>query len=82
MIQIENITLGYGKKVLMRDISASASTGGLTMIAGRNGSGKSTLIRALTGLSRPLSGRILADGENIAVMPREKSRAESIIRRN
>ena len=73
MIQIENITLGYGKKVLMRGISASASTGGLTMIAGRNGSGKSTLIRALTGLSRPLSGRILADGENIAVMPREKA---------
>lgn len=73
MISIENLTLGYGKNILLRDISADAAPGELVMLAGRNGSGKSTLIRTLTGLSEPLHGRIMIDGEDILSLPRGKA---------
>lgn len=71
MLEIQNLTLGYGKNILLRNISAQASPGELIVIAGRNGSGKSTLIRAMTGLQKPLAGRILTDGIDIGSLPRE-----------
>lgn len=71
MLEIQNLTLGYGKNILLRNISAQASPGELIAIAGRNGSGKSTLIRAMTGLQKPLAGRILTDGLDIGSLPRE-----------
>lgn len=71
MLEIQNLTLGYGKNILLRNISAQASPGELIVIAGRNGSGKSTLIRAMTGLQKPLAGRILTDGLDIGSLPRE-----------
>ena len=71
MLEIQNLTLGYGKDILLRNISAQASPGELIAIAGRNGSGKSTLIRAMTGLQKPLAGRILTDGLDIGSLPRE-----------
>lgn len=73
MLTIENISLGYGKKILLRDISATAAAGELIMLAGRNGSGKSTLLRAVAGLAKPLSGRILADGKDISAIPRNEA---------
>ena len=73
MLTIENISLGYGKKILLRDISATAAAGELIMLAGRNGSGKSTLIRSMVGLTPPLSGRILVDGTEISGLPRKKA---------
>ena len=73
MISIENLTLGYGKNILLRDISAGAAPGELVMLAGRNGSGKSTLIKTLTGLSEPLHGKIMIDGEDILSLPRGKA---------
>lgn len=71
MLEIQNLTLGYGKNILLRNISAQTSPGELIAIAGRNGSGKSTLIRAMTGLQKPLAGRILTDGLDIGSLPRE-----------
>ena len=71
MLEIQNLTLGYGKNILLRNISAQASPGELIAIAGRNGSGKSTLIRAMAGLQKPLAGRILTDGLDIGSLPRE-----------
>ena len=71
MLEIQNLTLGYGKNILLRNISAQASPGELIAIAGRNGSGKSTLIRVMAGLQKPLAGRILTDGLDIGSLPRE-----------
>ena len=73
MLSIENLTLGYGKNILLHGISAAAAAGELIMLAGRNGSGKSTLLRAVAGLAKPLSGRILADGKDISAIPRNEA---------
>ena len=70
MIVLDNITIGYGRKILLRNVSATASAGELTALVGRNGCGKSTLIRILAGLGRPLSGTVNMEGENIAGLSR------------
>ena len=71
MIVLDNITIGYGRKILLRNVSATASAGELTALVGRNGCGKSTLIRILAGLGRPLSGRVSMGGDDIAGLSRE-----------
>jgi len=57
--------------VALGDVSFDAGKGSFTAIVGPSGSGKSTLLAILAGLDRPTSGRVLYEGENIAVW-REK----------
>ena len=47
-IALRHITLAYGRRILLRDVSASVPPGSLTALIGRNGTGKSTLLRAGT----------------------------------
>ena len=68
MIEIQNLVLGYGKHVLLDDVSLSVPCGKLTAVIGRNGSGKSTLLRALSGLGDYISGHIELDGHNLKGM--------------
>ncbi len=57
--------------VALQDVSFDAAKGSFLAIVGPSGSGKSTLLALLAGLDRPTSGRVLYEGENIAVW-REK----------
>lgn len=66
MICIEDIELGYGERTLISQPGeVTFADGALTALIGRNGTGKSTLLRAIAGLNRRYSGRILIDGEDI-----------------
>ena len=56
MIKCENISIGYGKRVIQRDLSFTLADGELVALLGANGCGKSTLLRTLAGLQPPLSG--------------------------
>ncbi len=42
MIRLENLTLAYGSRTLIRDVTAAMPRGRLTALVGRNGTGKST----------------------------------------
>lgn len=57
-ITLHNVTLAWGKHVILPEISGSFMAGHITAIVGPNGSGKSTLVSALTGLLPVRSGRI------------------------
>lgn len=59
MIQLKNLTIGYGASLLLQQVSAEVKGGQLVALLGRNGAGKSTLLRTLMGLERPLSGHVL-----------------------
>ena len=72
MITLENITLGYGRRILLESVSARFEAGQLTALIGRNGTGKSTLLRAMAGLERPLGGEISICGEPIGNMPSDR----------
>ncbi|MCK7429874.1 iron-enterobactin ABC transporter ATP-binding protein [Enterobacter chengduensis] len=61
----EKLTLGYGKKIIARDLSVTIPDGHFTAIIGPNGCGKSTLLRTLSRLMTPVEGSVLLDGEQI-----------------
>ncbi len=50
MIQLSNITLAYGSRILLKDVTARLEAGTLISLIGRNGTGKSTLLRAIAGV--------------------------------
>lgn len=76
MLKFDNISVFYGKKQVLFDISSSIERGKFTAIIGRNGSGKSTLLSALTS-QIAYSGKILLDGRDISSIDR-RERAKMI----
>lgn len=73
MITIDDVTIGYGRRILMENISITAGSHTLTALLGRNGSGKSTLIRTMCGLAKPLFGNIAVGGRDISGLPGEET---------
>ena len=65
----ENVTAGYGRTPIINGISLSAEVGTITAIVGPNGAGKSTFAKALVGILRTTTGRILVDDVDITKMP-------------
>ena len=70
MIDIENLTAGYNKVEILKELSLSLDKGMLTSIIGPNGSGKSTLLKSLLGILPKQNGEILIDGTGISSMKR------------
>jgi urea transport system ATP-binding protein len=66
MLRVEGIDLFYGASRALRGVSLAADPGHITCVLGRNGVGKSSLMRAIVGLERVKSGRILWEGQDIA----------------
>ncbi len=66
-VQFERVTFAYetGKTVL-RDVEFQAEPGTVTAFVGPSGGGKSTIIGLIAGFYRPLEGRVLVDGVDIA----------------
>jgi branched-chain amino acid transport system ATP-binding protein len=58
MLQVTNVVAGYGRGVVLHDLSLSVEEGEILGVLGRNGMGKSTLIRVLAGLLKIRSGHL------------------------
>lgn len=76
-ILLDHVTLAYGSRTLLADVSASFAQGTLTALIGRNGTGKSTLLRAIAGLGPIASGEIRLCGHTLAELP-PRRQAETI----
>jgi len=63
-IRFEDVTIGYGDRVIQRDLSFTIGRSEIFAIMGPSGCGKTTLMRAAVGLLKPLSGRIYYDDES------------------
>ncbi len=66
LLDVDKLAVGYGDVQVVWDISLSVRQGEVIALIGSNGAGKSTLLRALSGLLRPISGRITFDGQEVA----------------
>ena len=69
MLEIRNLSFAVSEddrqKEIIHDLNLTIEDGNFTVITGPNGSGKSTLARLIMGIEKPISGRILLDGEDI-----------------
>ncbi len=64
----EDLTLGYGDRVIIEKLNVQIHAGVITTVIGPNGCGKSTLLRSLGRLLKPKSGRVILDGKAITSM--------------
>ena len=68
-IEFERVTFEYTRGVpVLQDISFLAPAGTTTALVGSSGSGKSTLISLVMAFNRPLAGRVLIDGRDLATV--------------
>jgi len=59
LIEFQNVVLGYGRRVVLRDLNFAIHEGEFFGIVGANGSGKTTILRALLGILKPKRGQII-----------------------
>ncbi|HEV3161326.1 MAG TPA: ABC transporter ATP-binding protein [Xanthobacteraceae bacterium] len=69
MLQVEQLDVFYGDVQALDGVSLDVEDGAIVAIVGANGAGKTTLIRALAGMNRSASGRVVFRGENILGWP-------------
>lgn len=86
MIRLENISLSYGSRTILRDASLHLHAGEMCALIGRNGAGKSTLLRAITADGRTqINGTPLADlapekmAQMVAIVTTERIRIENLL---
>lgn len=79
MLEIENITVSYGKAVALSNVSLHLKRGELVTLLGSNGAGKSTLLKTISGIKQPTGGRIVFEGEEIHHLPSHKIVERGII---
>ncbi len=69
MLEIKNLTAGYGLNHIIRDINLTVEKGAITCLMGRNGAGKTTLLHAIIGLINNHSGKIIVNDKDIINFP-------------
>ena len=72
MLRIRNLTTGYGKLRVLKNISLHVDAGEIVTMIGANGAGKTTLLSTIIGLVRPWEGEIRFKDEEYGSMPAQK----------
>lgn len=68
MLELVGVTAGYGRTMVLSDVSLAVPNGSAAAIMGHNGAGKTTLLRAAVGLIPVKSGSVLLDGQDVTRM--------------
>jgi len=79
IIRVEDVTVGYGDSVVLKDLNFQVKPGEIFIILGGSGCGKSTLLKHMISLHCPLKGKVLIDGADIATA--EGSELREILRK-
>jgi branched-chain amino acid transport system ATP-binding protein len=62
LLQVTQLTAGYGRVVALKDVSLTVGTGEVVAILGANGAGKTTLLNSISGVLRPVAGQVVLGG--------------------
>ena len=69
MLELQDLQVSYGGIRALKGVSIQVNEGEIVSLIGANGAGKSTTLRAISGLERAQSGKILYNGEDITGKP-------------
>ena len=69
LISLENISLSFGKRKILDNVSFKINHGQILGMLGPNGVGKSTIFNLITGLINPNHGKIKINGEDVTQYP-------------
>jgi iron complex transport system ATP-binding protein len=69
MLRIENLSVSYGLRRVLDNVSLDVNSGEVTAIIGPNGAGKSTLIRAVSGILPANAGSVRTNGTDLLALP-------------
>jgi branched-chain amino acid transport system ATP-binding protein len=76
VLRVANITAGYGRSTVLRDVSISVPPGSIVALLGPNGAGKTTLLRVVAGLLRPAAGAVWLNGAEVTKSaPHQRAKA-------
>jgi len=69
ILQVKDLSSGYGKVTILRDINFQIEENEVVAIIGSNGAGKTTLLKTISKLISPFAGEIIFEGQNITKWP-------------
>ena len=69
MLEVQDLYVSYGMMEVLHGVDINVQDGELISVIGPNGAGKTTLIKAVMGLVKPKSGKILYNGQDITHLP-------------
>jgi branched-chain amino acid transport system ATP-binding protein len=72
MLEIQDLHVRYGSIAALHGVSLKVPESSIVTLIGANGAGKSTTLRAISGLLKPSSGKVIYDGQDITGLPAHK----------
>lgn len=82
-LEISELTVGYGARPVLHNLSLEVQAGEFLGIIGPNGCGKSTLVKTISGLLKPKSGEIKLEGHNLLKLKaEERARLIGVVAQN
>lgn len=72
LLELQDITAGYDKNVILKDLNFQVEKGELVSLLGSSGCGKTTTLRLIAGFSNPMSGKFIFNGQDYTQVPLNK----------
>jgi branched-chain amino acid transport system ATP-binding protein len=79
LLEIQNVSSGYGEVQILWDVSLNLERGKLTALVGSNGAGKTTLLRTVMGLLKPSQGTVTFDNRDLTRVSPHAKAAQGIV---
>ena len=80
MLRIEGLSVSYGSRQVLKDVSLEVQSGEILALIGPNGAGKSTLVRAVSGVIPVTGGVVRTNGTDLlALSPLERARRLAVV---
>lgn len=80
MLSFSHTAVGYGDKIVLKDVSFQVTKGEYVALIGSNGTGKSTLIKCVSGLLPLAGGEVEICGKNLRTLkPRERAQMVAVV---
>ena len=72
LVELRNVTFGYGERAILRDVSLTIPRGKVTALMGASGGGKTTILRLIGGQVRAQAGEVLLGGQDVGAMSQQQ----------